>query len=282
MLTTLRTSTLLALSILFASCSDNDNANFQTPDFPTGPGKVFSVQTVSFPTSDNVVVSARFGQDRSAGALPVVILLHDIFIDGGIEWELPGLGLEMMQRLLEEGYQVLLIDFRGFGQTPLPDDGRPSQSFFAFDIDDLHLEVRAALTWLATQPSADRARIGIIGSGMGANAAYVSMGAWPDELQAGIALSPGIYNLGTGEPLGIGKDIDPFEPHSMLFVASQNDIIPTSQSLTEPAIDIAESLHEITGEPKQLSSHPSDLHGSLLLQDPEVFDAVLAWLETHL
>ncbi len=110
MLIHIRTSALFALSILFASCSDNDDANFRAPDFPTGPGRVFSVQTVSFTTSDAVPVSARFGQNAAPGSSPVVILLHDISLDGR-EWELPGLGLEMMERLLEEGYQVLIIDF---------------------------------------------------------------------------------------------------------------------------------------------------------------------------
>jgi dienelactone hydrolase len=278
----IRTSALFALSIIFASCSDNDDANFRGPDFPTGPGRVFSVQTVTFTTSDDVLVNARFGQNASSGARPVVILLHDIFINGGIEWELPGLGLEMMESLLEEGYQVLLIDFRGFGLTPLPDDGRPTQALSADDIDSLHLEVRAALNWLALQPSADRSRIGIMGVGMGGNAAYVSMGAFPDELQAGIALSPGIYNLNTGESLGVGTDMTPFEPHSMLFIASQSDLIAVSQTQTEPASAIAEELHEITGEPKQLDTRPNDLHGSFLLQDPVVSDSVLRWLRDHL
>ncbi len=281
MLRYIRTSALLVLSILLASCSDNDDANFLAPDFPTGPGRVFSVQTVFFTTTDGVPVSARFGQNTTPGASPVVILLHDIFLNGR-EWEVSGLGLEMMGRLLEEGYQVLIIDLRGHGLTPFPDDGRPSQDLSTVDIDNLHLEVRAALNWLATQPSADRARIGIMGSGMGANAAYVSMGAWPDELQVGIALSPGVYNVGTGEPLGIGTGMTSFEPHSMLFIASQSDFIQINQTQVSSASDIAASLHENTQEPKQFDSRPNDLHGSLLLQDPVVFEAVLSWLQDHL
>ena len=277
----MRTSALLVLSVLFASCSDNDDENFQGPDFPTGPGTVFSVQTVSFTTTDAVPVSARFGQNTTPGASPVVILLHDISLDGR-EWELAGLGLEMMQRLLEEGYQVLIIDSRGHGLTPLPNDGRVNQSLSVDDIDNLHLEVRAALNWLATQPSANRARIGIMGTGMGANAAYVSMGAFPNELKAGIALSPGIFNLTTGESLGVGTGITSFEPHSMLFIAGQGDSLAINQTQVKSASDIAAFLLENTGEPRQLDSRPSNLHGALLLQDPVVSDAVLSWLKTHL
>ncbi len=138
------------------------------------------------------------------------------------------------------------------------------------------------MNWLATQPSADRSRIGIMGTGMGANAAYVSLGAFPNEFQAGIALSPGIFNLSTGESLGIGTGMTSFEPHSMLFIASQSDFIQVNQTQVSSASDIAASLHENTVEPKRLDSRPNDLHGSLLLQDPVVFDAVLSWLKTHL
>ena len=277
----IRTSALFALFILAASCSQNDDANFQAPNFPTGPGSVFSVNTVSFTTTDNVLVSARFGQNTSSGASPVVILLHDFSLNGR-EWELAGLGLEMMERLLEEGYLVLIIDSRGHGLTPLPDDGRPTQLLSGVDIDNLHLEVRAALTWLRTQPSADVSRVGIMGAGMGGNAAFVSMGAFPDELRAGIALSPGIYNLSTGESLGLGAGLPSFEPHSMLFIASQGDLIPVNQTQAVAAATLAASLHEITAEPKQLETRPADLHGSLLLQDPVVSKAVLDWLKANL
>ena len=277
----IRTSALFALFILAASCSQNDDANFQAPNFPTGPGTVFSVNTVSFTTADNVLVSARFGQNTSSGASPVVILMHDIRFNGGIEWELAGFGLEMVESLLEEGYLVLIIDSRGFGLTPLP-DGRTSASLLVGDLENLHIEVKAALTWLRTQPSADVSRVGIMGSGMGGNAAFVSMGAYPDELRAGIALSPGIYNLSTGESLGLGAGLPSFEPHSMLFIASQGDLIPVNQTQAVAAATLAASLHEITAEPKQLETRPADLHGSLLLQDPVVSEAVLAWLKANL
>ena len=282
MLMLIRSSALFVLSIIVAGCSESDDANFQAPDFPSGPGSVFSVHTVSFTTSDNVLVSARFGQNRNSGPSPVVILLHDITLNGR-EWELQGLGLGMMERLLEEGFLVLIIDSRGHGLTPLPDDGRPSSGLVVGDINNLHLEVRAALNWLATQPSADRSRIGVMGTGMGANAAYVSMGAFPNELQAGVALSPGIFNLSTRESLGVGTGIASFAPHSMFFVASQGDFILVDDTGgVAPASSIAEGLHDLTAEPKQFSSRPDNLHGSLLFQDPVVFDAVLAWLKTHL
>jgi dienelactone hydrolase len=274
-----RISVLVALLLIVVSCSESDDANFQGPNLPTGPGTVFSVQTVSFTTSDNVLVSARFGKGSNSAASPVVILMHDITRDGR-EWEL--VGLEMMQRLLEEGYLVLIIDSRGHGLTPLPADGRPAQSLSVFDIESLHLEVSAALNWVATQPAADRSRVGIMGVGMGGNAAYVSMGVFPDDLKTGIALSPGIFNLNTGEALGIGTAITPFEPHTMLFIASQNDLLPVNQTQSTSATAIAASMLDVTAEPKRLDARPANLHGSLLLQDPDVFDAVLVWLETHL
>ena len=278
-----RALALYASLALVAGCSENDDANFQSPDLPTGPGRLYQVEDVSFTTVDDVVVNARFGHssDPSARPSPVVILLHDISLNG-LEWELAELGLPETERLLERGYLPLIIDSRGHGGTPLPNDGRPQPpALSVIDIENLHLEVRAALNWLRTQPAADASRVAVMGSGMGGNAAYVSMGVFGEELKAGIALSPGIFNLNTGEALGIGANLSPFEPQSMLFIAGQGDLLLTSQTETRPASAIAAGLHELTSEPKQLESRPSDLHGSLLLQDPAVFEAILAWLEDH-
>lgn len=276
-----RTIALYASLVLAAGCSDDDDADFQSPGLPTGPGRLYSVGDVSFTTADGVLVSARFGQNSSAGRSPVVILLHDISLNG-LEWELPDLGLPMVEQLLERGYLPLIIDSRGHGGTPLPKDGRPTQSLNPDDIDNLHLEVRAALDWLRTQPAADVSRVAVMGSGMGGNAAYVSMGAFPDLLKAGIALSPGIFNLTTGESLGVGAELSSFEPHSMLFVAGEDDLLSVNQTQVTAASVFAAALFEGTGEPKMLESRPNSLHGSLLLQDPAVVEAVLAWLEDNL
>jgi dienelactone hydrolase len=271
--------------LLAAGCgTEDDEIAIEGPDFPTGPGIVYPVKDVTFTTVDSVEISARYGHTTGPGPNPVVILVHDIGemsgFFGGLEWLIAGL----FERLLEEGYSPLAIDLRGHGNTPYPDDGRPQQVLLISDIGNFHLDVRAALNWLKTEPSADIGRVAIVGAGVGGNVAYVSMGAFPDDLRAGVALSPGVLDPRTLELLAVGEQVENFSPHSMMFLVSENDIlgqISETEILTYPAL--ASYLNDRTGDPKYLKVFPGqDAHGLDMLQDPEVVDTLLSWIETHL
>ena len=85
----------------------------------------------------------------------------------------------------------------------LPDDGRESPFLTLEDLDDFHLDVRAALTWLRNEPSVDISRVAVVGAGVGGNVAYVSIGAFPDDLRAGVAVSPGLWDT-LLQPLVVG------------------------------------------------------------------------------
>ena len=270
---------------LAAGCStEDDNIIIEGPGFPTGPGIVYPVKDVTFTTVDSVEISARYGHTTVPGRNPVVILVHDIGeisgLIGGLEWLFAGL----FERLLEEGYSPLAIDLRGHGKTPYPDDGRPQQNLLVSDIGNFHLDVRAALNWLKTEPSADVGRVAIVGAGVGGNVAFVSMGAFPDDLQAGVALSPGILHPSTGRQLAIGEQVENFSPHSMMFLVAENDIygqISETEVLTFAAL--ASFLNDKTNAPKNLTVYEDqEAHGLALLQDPEVVHKLLSWLETHL
>ena len=269
---------------LAAGCATrNDDITIEGPGFPTGPGIVFPVKDITFPTVDSVEVSARYGHSTGPGPNPVVILVHDIgeistFI-GGLEWLVAGL----FERLLEEGYSPLAIDLRGHGNTPYPDDGRPNQALLVSDIGNFHLDVRAALNWLKSEPSADIARVAIVGTGVGGNVAWVSMGAFPDDLQAGVALSPGVFHPTTLEPLAVGAEMENFSPHSMMFLVAENDIRQFSEDQVLSYAAFASVLNDFTDDPKNLVVYPGqEAHGLDLLQNPKVVDDLLSWLEEHL
>ena len=269
---------------LAVGCSPKeDNVTIEGPGYPTGPGIVYPVKDVAFTTVDSVEISARYGHPDVPRPYPVVILVHDIgeissFI-GGLEWLVAGL----FERLLEEGYSPLAIDLRGHGNTPYPDDGRPQEALLVSDLGNFHLDVRAALNWLKTEPSADIARVAIVGTGVGGNVAFVSMGAFPGDLQAGVALSPGVFDPGTLEPLAIGAEVEDFSPHSMMFLVAENDIRQITEDQVLSYAAFASVLNDFTDDPKNLVVYKGqDAHGLDLLENPDVVDALLSWLEQNL
>ena len=270
--------------LLAAGCgTEDDEIAIEGPDFPTGPGTVYPVKDVTFATVDSVEISARYGHPTVPGPNPVVILVHDIGeisgLIGGLEWLIAGL----FERLLEEGYSPLAIDLRGHGNTPYPDDGRPQQNLLVSDIGNFHLDVRAALNWLKIEPSADVGRVAIVGAGVGGNVAFVSMGAFPDDLRAGVAISPGVLDPRTLEPLAIGEQVENFSPHSMMFLVAENDIRQVSETQVLSYAAFASVLNDFTDDPKNLTVYEGqDAHGFDLLQAPKVVDTLLSWLETHL
>jgi dienelactone hydrolase len=269
----------LAALLLAAGCSDNGNyASVTGPDFPTGAGRVYNIQPVVFNTVDGVFVSASYGRAGADGPLPTVILVHEVGIAAARqEW----FSSRVFEALLETGYNVLALDLRGHGSTSMPADGREQDVLLVTDLEDMHLEVRAAITWLRTQASTDNARIGVIGNGIGGNIAYVSMGAFPDDLQVGIALSPGFWDQERG-PLVVGDGIEPFDPHSILYVVGETDFAPLSETESLSYAVFASALALITVDPSLQIFTGVSTHGLGLLQTPNTLQLMLAWLQDHL
>lgn len=269
---------LVALVFVAGCTNDDDDANIEGPDFPTGPGRIYNVESVEFNTVDGVSISASYGKIPGAGPHAVVILVHQIGVpEARQEWLSSG----VFEALLEGGYNVLALDLRGHGDSSLPADGRPQDVLLVEDLEDMHLEVRGAVTWLLTQASADRARMGVIGNSIGGNVAYVSMGAFPEILQAGIALSPGFWDDDL-QPLVIGSGIDPFTPHSILYVVGEDDQISLSETEALSYAGFASALASVTENPSLQVFTGVSSHGLDLLQSPETLQLILDWLQTHL
>ncbi len=269
----------LVTLVFIAGCTDDDDdANFEGPDFPTGPGRIYSVQAVDFNTVDGVSVTASYGRIPVSGSHPVVILVHQVGIaEAHQEWLSSG----VFEALLEEGYNVLALDLRGHGGSSLPADGRANNVLLVEDLEDMHLEVRGAVTWLRTQSSADNARMAVVGNSIGGNVAYVSMGAFPEDLQAGIALSPGFWDEEL-QPLVIGSGIEPFTPHSILYVVGEDDLVPISETEALSYAGFASELALVTDNPSLQVFTGVSSHGLALLQAPETLRLILDWLQTHL
>ncbi len=277
---------LLSLSLYVIGCGSDDNAGsggFES-DLPTGPGRVYELKDISFTSVDSVQVSATVGQaPAGSAARPAVILVHDLGRTR-FDWVFSGL----FELFMEEGYLPLSIDLRGHGQTPLPDDGRDSPVFLIADFDAFHFDVLAALTWLRNQPTIDFARVAVIGAGVGGNVAYVSIGAFPDELRAGVAVSPGLWDNEL-QPLVIGEGIDPFTPHHMLYMVGSDDELTMTDGGVLSFPLFANNLASLTADPVQVTVFEGlTAHGLNLFNitangfNEQIADLIISWLDEHL
>ena len=267
----------LFLGIAFSGCSDEDSGlQITGPEAPKGEGRVYPITEVSFGANDGVQVSALFGALSGGEALPVVILLHDLGGDKD-DWLS---STSAYVELLERNYAVLAIDLRGHGDTSLPDDRQVLQ---ITDLENSFLDVHAALIWLQSQSGGDPNRVAVVGSGSGANVAYISLGVFPEQIRTGISLSPGLWEASSLEPLLVGNGIDPFGPRSILFMVGDDDQLQGPEVSLSYA-DFARNLEALTAQPKDLRVFQNSAdHGFDLLNNvPEALDLLFLWLENNL
>lgn len=274
--------TLAAATALAGCAEEEDDVQIEGPDFPTGPGRIYAVNDVTFNSVDGVPVAALYGRAPGTIRLPTVILVHDLGDNlAGQRWLQAG----FFEELLDHGYNVLAIDLRGHGGTPLPDDGRATPQLLYSDLEVFHLDVRAGITWLRSQPSVETARLAVVGDGVGGNVAFVSMGAFPEDLQAAVALSPGLWDLreAAAPPLVIGAGLSPFTPHSILYLVGDADLFAISQTQALSYAGFATALASATGDPKTLQVLSGvSLHGIALLSSPATVQIILNWLASNL
>ncbi len=265
------------LAVGFVGCSDsNEELQIVGPNLPEGPGRVYPILAVSFPSNDGVEVSALFGTAQNGESLPVVILLHDL---GGSKADWLN-NTNTYVALLERGYAVLAIDMRGHGQTPLPGD---RQVLELVDLELSFRDVHAALVWLPSQSKVDVSRIAVVGTGSGGNVAYVSSGIFSEQIKTSVSLSPGLWGASSMEPLVTGAGLESFAPRSMLFMAGDQDQIESGDVILSYA-DFARNLEAQTAAPKRLRifSDSAD-HGFELLDNvAEAQDLFFLWLEENL
>lgn len=245
---------------------------------------------IEFNTSDGLTISGWFiTPDDSGAARPTVILLHGL---GGHR----GGMLNEAALLVPEGYNALLIDLRGHGQS----DGDKTTLGYS-EVED----VRGAVDYLLTRDDVDPDRIGSAGFSLGGVTVLRATARIP-EIQAVAAISafqtiddnvtPIVQAL-TGRPpfpfpaavmlfvnmeTGINAsevraidDLSAISPRPVLFVhGGQDTVVPVSNS---------EAMHAAASDPKALLIVPDAAHGGFMDADPEAYSETLVdFFQTYL
>ena len=181
---------------------------------------------------------------------PTVILLHQLY-SSRQGWS------PLVEALTANGYNVLAIDLRGYGQTR----GRINWPKALIDVADW-------ADWVRQQGVRDS--ISMLGSSMGSVLAIVACGA-DSACKTAIAISPGweYYGIGVGVPL-----TEQFGERKVLIIYAERDRYPRQgvPRMVEAAPDVVTTL-----------SYPGNAHGMDMIRQTSdtSLPAILDWLAAH-
>jgi dienelactone hydrolase len=155
------------------------------PVLSDAQGKAPATQIVDIKAAGGVTLKATYYPAGRPG--PAIVLLHACNKDRS-SWT--GLATDAAAN----GFHVLALDFRGFGEsggprfTPTPEQQSTIDLYWPGDVE-------AALAWLMSQPQVDKTRIGAAGASCGVNQA-VQLARNHPELRTLVLLSGGINPAG--------------------------------------------------------------------------------------
>lgn len=229
-------------------------------------------RNVRLTVADDVGIIAVF-YPVAAESAPALVLLHDIGQSRN-EWT------DFAPWLQRNGIAALAVDLRGHGdstrrltaQGPVLVDYR---KFSPRDFQDMLLDVNAAADWLAAQRGVDPKRIGVIGSGFGANLA-LRYAAFNEELAALVLFSPGLDSNGVRTDDAIKK----LAAQPLRIYVSRNDGFAFESCKRLMAIR-KETGH--TDTDKELTVCTGPVHGAQMLKSVQGLpQLMLSWLRQTL
>jgi dienelactone hydrolase len=186
-------------------------ANLQAAQAPVA-GAPPGARGVWLSAVDGYKVAAWFWPTGGKKSAPAIILLHQRGKDKSSWGGFPA-------KLVEEGFAVIAIDFRGHGQTTDPNgQSIPLNSLRDSDYQAMLNDVGAAHAYLAQQKGVDADRVGLIGASIGANLALL-YAAQDRRIRTVVALSPGLDYKGL-KPLAV---MGPLDKRPLFLIASKGD-----------------------------------------------------------
>ena len=170
------------------------------------------------------------------------------------------------EKLLENDLGILSIDLRE-GNLSLV--GRENMIRGAKSLDLALIDIEATIRWLKSQKLIDPFRIAIVGVDLGANLAFIASGKY-ENVRSAVMISGNL-----NETKQIVRDIPNFQPHSILYIATQGD---------KSSVSSIADFERQTGFPRKTQIFPgSKSRGSQVLIDiPGVSSLVIEWLQKTL
>lgn len=232
------------LLLLVVACTAPPSPSPVTISTGGSPVNQSSIERVSFTTADNVTIIGSY-YDAPGDA---VILLHQLNLDR-TSWD------AFAKIVQQHGYAALAIDLRGHGES-----AGHWQTFHDEDFQAMLLDAKAASTYLQSR---NKRVMAILGASIGANTAFRYSA---DHKTPAILLSPGLtYH---------GIDINNVtSTAATLIIVSQGDTYAatSSQELEKNNLFGAHTLLII----------PGNKHGTAMLPEPGVEDAMLSFLANN-
>ncbi len=183
-----------------SNTSTQSNSPIQTP------------QIIKFESADKVEIIGTFYESPKANS-PAVLLLH--------QWQSTRKSYEILAKQLQkQGFGVLAIDGRGFGESVKTADGKTvSSSRNDEAVKAMKIDVDTAFNFLSKQNNVDAARVGIVGASYGSSLALI-YAAENKQVKAVALLSPGINYFGNLPTEPAAKT---FGNRPLLLVAADDD-----------------------------------------------------------
>ncbi|HEU0007453.1 MAG TPA: alpha/beta fold hydrolase [Terriglobia bacterium] len=232
-----------------------------TSSTTTAAGTAASGQAVQLSTADQVRLAGDWYSPGGGDAkLPAVLLVHG-FGEDRRQWD-----AFVRERLLPSGFAALTLDLRGHGASKeKAGKALNADASWRSDLKQFPVDIEAAILWLKSRNDVDVNRIAIIGCDLGADLAFLASGKY-EEMRSAIAISGDAGNAGA-----LARPISDFQPHSILYIATQGD---------SQATNSARELEKRTGFPVRVQIYEnSDAHGVKILQEiPEAASLMIDWL----
>ena len=200
--------------------------------------------------------------DTEEGRFPAVVLLHGSGETRGV-WD-----TFIQEKLAGNRVGVLNLDLTSGeedspGGAAAPSEAGPDQ------LDALLKLLEATFAWLEARGTIDPYLIGVVGTGLGADLAFLASGKY-ENVRAAVVVSGNLANV-----RGVAERAQDFQPHSILFLATRGDESSTAS--------IA-GLERQTGYPRQtrVFEGSSSRGSEVLAEIPEASDLVVEWLDKRL
>ena len=217
-----------------------ENVNSVDPVTTAGP-------QITFESADRTVIVGTFLESAKPNS-PAVLLLHQFGSDRH-SYD------DFAKHLQAEGFGVLAIDGRGFGESTKTSDGKTVAVSRSDDaVKGMNADVAAAFEFLSKRKNVDQARIGIVGASYGSSLALI-YGAENQKVKAAALLSPGLNYFGN---MPTEPAVKKFGGRALLLVAAEDD--------SESADSVRKLKSDGGSDKYEVKIYPKGGHGTSLFK----------------